>query len=163
MMLLAGPVGSGKTYFYGEGVVFDADNIKELIQIVKQSRTSIYGTQRILVNAWFDIETLSLPDYPDVFIELHTNTIPKGHRIKVFSYPDNDTKVNFLLQHNYCSDAAKNLRTWWELKNYVATGQIPSYKLEEKDDMFWISKLGWRYAIWSGRREFQVIESMYQN
>ena len=156
MHVLVGTDGSGKSYSYkGQHryLAFDKAQLEEIVE------NCVYDDY--LVDVWFEPNPKTLLQYEstDITFELHIDPTKisslTGISPKVFYPPTIEEKEEYLSQF-VTADKAKEiaplLLNWYDIRKYVVDDIIPPPKREIQTDEYGISRLGWRYATWKGRR-----------
>ena len=120
MKILVGEPGTGKTHYFGEGVIFDAGNDKELSEYLEAARV----LPKVLINVWYKPD-IKLFGNSRAFVELHEDVDLKEHisSVKIFEIPSKDEMEKAL--GITLPDTIKN---WWDAVHYVKYGVEPIEK-----------------------------------
>ena len=154
LKVLIGPDGSGKSY-----------SCKGLRRYVVTDETSLRTVvsdsteDNFVVDVWYDINPKTLLRYQDmdIIFELHISADRlsdyKDLSPMIFYPPTMEEKRKILsyLPDKTIEEIAPLLSNWYEIVKFVEDGIIPLQQQETHTDEYWISRLGWRYALWANR------------
>lgn len=160
MKILYGKLGSGKTYSFPGGYIFDVDKKKDLDEMVQSAMVG----NTVLINVWYSATVKDLIEYKDVptlYFELHENikiTPEISPYIKLFKLPTKKEMFDYLGGVL----PPKDVVNWYDLVNYKKYDTIPP-RISEKSKKFYVEKLGWSFnRIYSNSEFFDMIEECFK-
>ena len=157
MKVLIGPPGSGKTFSCNGKERFVVVNEAQLRYVADNS-----PSDDIVIDVWFDCPSKALLRYANTMIifELHSWNNLTGLDVEAFYVPSEQDKLDFLLKHmpvEKATEACSKLNNWYDIEKFIRYDILPPVVPVPKTDEWWISKMGWHYSRWKGRRLLRLL------